>query len=335
MTPRAPLCHCLAALATAYLLASSTARADAEGDAKDLFARGRELRANGNCAEAVVAFSKALAVYPAGLGSLRNLAECEEELHRYASSRRDWLDLKRALVGSTDAKYQTWSGDAQAAAARLAPLVARLTVQVIALRNDRPVPSSERPSFTVRINDETLPLALLGTELERDPGPYVVRVIAASGGATALQSVHLGEGESRRVTLRFTQRDAPPAAAAAPPGTGDPNAGRRLAGWVTLGVGMASLVGAGVSLAVRQTAQADVDAACPGHTECARSLQPTVDRGHLATALTNVLGALGIVATGAGAALVLTSPAQSPRSGVTFRPMVGSAPGLAAEWILP
>ena len=54
--------------------------ADAESDAKDLFARGRELRNKGDCANASPLFYKAWRIFPSGLGNLRNYAECEEQL---------------------------------------------------------------------------------------------------------------------------------------------------------------------------------------------------------------------------------------------------------------
>jgi hypothetical protein len=329
------------AVAVACFFVPTRARADAESDAKDLFARGRELRGQGNFGEAAVAFRKAFAVFPSGLGSLRNLAECEEELHHYASARRDWLELKRALIGTTDAKYLTWDADAQAAAARLAPHIAKLTVDVVTLRGGRAAPRPELGDVSVRVNDEVLPLALLGTELERDPGSFAVRADEAGGGGTATADVSIGQGESQRVTLRLELRHAAAPSPLARPtsaGADDPNASRRLAGYVTLGVGVASLVGAGVALAVRGSASSDLDSSCPRHVGCDPSLQSTVDRGHLATALTNVFGAIGILATGAGVALILTSPAHAgapPKTGLTLRPMAGSVRGLSAEWSLP
>jgi hypothetical protein len=60
--------------------------ADPPAEAKELFAHGRESRLRGDCAGAIPLFQKAADVYPAGLGSLRNIAECEETLGRYAAA---------------------------------------------------------------------------------------------------------------------------------------------------------------------------------------------------------------------------------------------------------
>src|SRR5277367_6189891 len=114
---RLPPCL-LGTVMVATLLAPRAALADPASDAKDLFAQGRDLRARGNCADAVTLFRKASDLYPSGLGSLRNLAECEEQLGHFASSRRAWLDLKRSLITEDAHKYEGWSQDADQAAAR-------------------------------------------------------------------------------------------------------------------------------------------------------------------------------------------------------------------------
>src|ERR1700689_3739514 len=92
------------ACAAVLVLAPAHARADAESDAKDLFERGRQLRANGDCAGASPLFEKAYALFPSALGPLRNAAECEESTGRWATARRSWLELKRAMITSKDPK---------------------------------------------------------------------------------------------------------------------------------------------------------------------------------------------------------------------------------------
>ncbi len=327
-----------AALMALCLLAPASARADAESDAKDLFARGRDFRAKHDCADAVILFKKAVTIYPSGLGSVRNLAECEEELRHPAAARRSWLDLKRALVTTTDPKYQGWAAEAQSAADRLAPLVAKITIDVVGVRNGREVPRAELDDLVIRVNGETLPLALLGTELERDPGAYTIQAERTRAKATDVQSMIVLDGDSRRVKLRLASDGPPPPPVAARSEVDDPNSGRRLVGWVTFGVGVASLVGAGISLGVRQSALGELNDKCTDRSACPSSLQSTVDRGKLASLLVNVFGAVGIVATGTGFALVVTSPSAPPpprKTGLTLRPMLGSASGLSAEWILP
>ena len=167
-------------LAVAMVMTASSyqglAWADAESDAKDLFTRGREFRAQGNCVEALKEFRKAVALFPSGLGSFRNIAECEEQLGHWASARRTWIDLKRALLTTQDRKYDGWQEEAEATAARLAPKIARLTVDVVVRGRQGEATATEKSGVVVIMNGETLPASLLGTSLDRDPGTYRVHV---------------------------------------------------------------------------------------------------------------------------------------------------------------
>jgi hypothetical protein len=287
----------------AFALVSRSALADPTADAKDLFARGRDLRQQGDCAGAIPTFRKAYALYPAGLGSLRNIAECEEGLGQFASARRAWLDLKRALVGSEDRKYAGWSTDAEEAAARLAPKVATLIVVVEGVAEPQ-----------VSVDGELLVPRLLSTPLERDPGRYDVRAAAGHGRGVVEEVVELAPGATRRVTLRppvVVALTSTPTSIADPTAAAAPTATRArpysTAGWLLVGAGATSLVGAGISLAIRQYAMSDLDDACPSHTGCSPSLQSTVDRGHTAGVLFVVLGGAGVAGVAGGLALVLTS----------------------------
>jgi hypothetical protein len=114
--PIAVFCGCLLA---ASLSAPTQARASAVAEAQDLFGQGRNLRLHGDCASAVPLFHRAFDIYPAGLGSLRNVAECEESLGHFASARQAWLDLGRALVANHDPKYDGWVLDAEQGVERL------------------------------------------------------------------------------------------------------------------------------------------------------------------------------------------------------------------------
>jgi hypothetical protein len=108
-------------LATTIVMGSSSARAEPPpAEVNDLFARGRDLRARGDCAGAIAVFRKASEVYPSGLGSLRNIAECQGIGGQYASARRTWVDLRARLGSSPSPRYDGWSEDADVALARLA-----------------------------------------------------------------------------------------------------------------------------------------------------------------------------------------------------------------------
>ena len=329
------------AAAMACALAPRLAQADPVSDAKDLFTRGRELRTQGDCADAVGVFRKAYGLYPEGLGSLRNLAECEESLGHFASSRRAWLDLSRALLTFPDKKYDGWDEDAREAASRLAPKLATLSIDV-AFVGPGGEPAAAGAA-EVSLDGEKLPSSLVGTPLERDPGRHTVQVTGAGVQGPAERAVDLAAGDVKRVAFRVVvTADRPPESpgtvgprlpAATPPPAGDDDAEnarttKRTLGWVAIGVGAAALVGAGVSLAVRQSASSTLDRQCPTHAGCDPSVQSTVSRGQAASTAFDVLGIVGLVGVGSGIVLLATS-GHAPQARLVVTPMLG---GASAAW---
>ncbi len=319
-----------AAVGLAALAAAPTARADAESDAKDLFARARDLRNKGDCAGAVPYFRKAYKVYPNGLGSLRNVAECEEQIGHWASSRRAWLDIKRALVTmAQDPKYDGWDKDAQDAATRLQPKVATVFVDVTVKSPTGEGPANEKSGVEVFVNGENLGTTLVGTPLERDPGNYRVRVQAQY--ATPVEGeVTLAAGDAKHLSLRLVQN--PPATPEQPGAIVevDTGKGKRTAGIVLIGVGAAALIGSGVTFLIRNGAKSDLDSACPTHMGCSADLKDTVDKGKLMSVLTNILFPVGLVAAGTGVGLFIwganskeAGPATTTARNLTIVPGLG------------
>ena len=306
---------------------AGTAHADPIAEAKDLFARGRALREKGDCAGAVSLFRNAFDLYPQGLGSLRNLAECDESLGRFASARRAWLDLGRALLGREDPKYAGWTLDAEQGAARDAPKVGTLTIE-LAVTN----PGGEaapREGVEVTLNGERISPELLGTPLDEDPGHYRVRTFGRDVRNAPEESFDLGPGETKRVALRVVRAIETARRELVPPN----GAVRRTAGWVAIGVGALGVVGTTVSLIVYQTALDDVRGnctnegssyACPASKK--ETLQHSVDRGNTASVLVDVFGALG--AAGLVSGIVLLTPNlwhSSSTAALVVSPMGASA----------
>jgi hypothetical protein len=321
----------LGAVIVATSFAATTARADTPVDARDLFARGRDLRAHGDCTTAVAVFRRAYEVYPAGLGSLRNIAECEESMGHFASARRAWLDLKRALLANRDAKYEGWAEDAEQGDARLAAKVATLTIGVdVVTASGETVPGE---ATEVTINGEPLTSGLVGMPLERDPGRYIVRVASGRAAHPEERVVELGAGDARRVTLRLVVAAHPPAASeaatSAPRGEMHAQPARRTAAWIAMGIGAVGLVGAGIALGVYESNLGALQDVCGSTASCASSLraraQPIEDRGNTAGTLVNVFGAVGLIGAASGIVLFATSSPQSARTALVVSPMGVSA----------
>jgi hypothetical protein len=307
-------------------------------EAKALFARARDLRLHGECAEALPLFRKAYEVYPEGLGSERNIAECQETLGHFASARQAWLDLARALLTTTDRKYDGWSEDAREGAARLESEVAHLTVGVDAIHSDGTPAATD--SAVVTVNGEPLPAALYGASLDRDPGRYILRV---SGSSSAVQQreIDLAPGDTKRIALQIVVPSDPQQTRAsslasfqstAPGERGRGNWTRPVA-WAALSIGAASAIGAGVSLAIRQSSVSDVRNKCPQYPDgpcesgTQSSVQPAVDRGQIASTLVNVFSVVAAVGIATGVVLIVTNPGGPTHTALIFSPGGLSATG--------
>jgi hypothetical protein len=321
----------VAAIAAAFAVqaTSSVAHADPMSEAKDLFAHGRELRLAGDCGNAADLFRKAYQLFPAGLGSLRNLAECEESLAHFVSAKHAWSELLRAVHATDETKYAGWEGDADAAVARLAPKVAALAIDldVVSPRGDR----LKAANVDVLVDGEKLAPALVGTPIERDPGHHVARVTGTGVEGQPEGSVELAAGESKRVTLRVVVQGqgasaggAPTVRAAVGPAHDEDSARTRAFGFGALGVSAASLVGAAVAFGIRQSALDTLNGQCPRHVQCDPSLQSTVDRGSSAQSAAIVLGVVSGIALASGVVMLILAPRRAHAA-----PVVGSGTSLA------
>jgi len=346
----------LLASVVAVSIALSTpvpAFANSESDAKDLFARGRELRSKGDCAGAVPLFAKAYQLYPQGLGSLRNLAECEEQLGKFASSRRDWLDLKRALIVNKDPKYAGWDSDADAAATRLAPKVGRLTLAITVKTAEGSTPLAADMGLRVLVNGEAVDSKLVDTPLDRDPGTYAVRV---EGGKEVVQkSVTLAAGESKTLELsvELPSKDgavvpvkppknepekAPEKTPDKTPDTTPTTSDRstlRTAGFATLAVGGAAVAGTIVAVAIRASAKSALTTDCPNYSSGTCPTQAgkdDADRGARWSTMANVFGVIAIVGVGTGIGLVVAGSPSEKKTGMKLAPWAGPSGGGASLW---
>ena len=270
------------------LALSTPLRARAESpQSETFFAEGRKLRLAGDCPGAIVAFRRSFELAPERIGSLRNIAECERELKKYAAARRSYWDLRRAAMKSNDPNYQGWDKDAEKAYDEMTPTVSRLTVKL-----DRKV-----DGVTISIDGLPLDPRLLGVEIEQDLGAHSVE--ARYGAVTPIvEKLTLAEGEHRTVTIRI------PPGAGSGSGTKDALFLSSIAGFA---VGGAGLVGMGIAAGIRGGALQTISEACPDLHACSPSLAGELKKGRTATTVANVLGGVGAAGLVAGASLLVAS----------------------------
>lgn len=314
-------------LAGAVMTSPSVALAG-EAESRTLFAEGRQLRQAGKCADAIPIFRRALETYPEGLGSLRNIAECEEEIGRFASARRDYWDLRLAVLQTTESRYEGWDKDAEVAHKRLEPRVARVTIKV-----------KGPAGAQVYVNGRPLDPRLIGTELEMDLGATEITLRDGTASPQS-RSLKLEEGKKYDVELESHAQEGgtapgpggtgatPGTGKTPPPGGGDTQdggggSGLMIGGIVALSVAGVAAIGFGVSLGVRQGALSDLEAVCPNVDAASCNLTGTArtdaesakSTGQTASTLVNVFAIGGGVAAAAGISLLVASAMEGGDAG--------------------
>jgi hypothetical protein len=146
------------------------------------------------CDEAREDFRRAFALYPEGLGALRNLARVETTLGLLASAARSWRELARRAPLDPKPARRLWGEFATKELERLEPRVPKLVIDV---------PAEERRGLqrlVVTLDGEPLSPAAWGVRLELDPGEHVLRATADARAPFTL-TFTLAEAETRSVEL--------------------------------------------------------------------------------------------------------------------------------------
>jgi hypothetical protein len=272
-------------------------------------------------------------------GTLFTLADCDRKWGRTASALArfgEYLALYDRMPADQQAKQRA---RATAAASERAAL--EKSVPLLSVRLPDGAPAGTR----VWRDDVELASPSLGAAVPVDPGEHVIRTQLADGRA-AQERITIESGEQRTLVAVIPEDPArvdvaPPPIAVPPPKPRTPSApvptappaegSSSHAGWIyaTGGVGVVSLVVAGVTGVVALSARSKVSDACNAQGMC--TTQEGVSSGNEAHTFANVeTGALVVGGVTLAAALVLwlIEPRASARDS-----KVGVAPGgLRAAW---
>jgi hypothetical protein len=320
----------------AFVFASSAAPAARADDddrnkavATDLFDAGVRKMKEGQCDQAPIkdraaceeardAFKRAYALYPAGLGALRNLAYVEQNLGLVASAARNFRELTRKAPLDPNPARRLWAEFAQKEFESLAPRIPHLTIEV---------PAERPPQMKLLLDDNPLPEAAWQTALETDPGKHTVRA-EAPGYVAFEQSFELVEKQEKRLVVELVPApEAASAETAAPPPAAAPEAEKpkpkpRILPLVVSGVGVVTV---GVGLGLGYVAIKKKQDACGDEHFC----EPDqLESGRSTARASTVVTSIG-AATLAGGLIwyFLSAPKKSGETAARLVPSVGPRGG--------
>jgi tetratricopeptide (TPR) repeat protein len=274
-----------------------------------LFQEGRRLMKTGDFAGACPKLEESLRLDPA-LGTLVNLASCEEELGHTATAWQHWRSAIEQLP-SSDKRRAT----AVARAAALEKVLPHLAVAAPQLPSDA----------EVKRDGVRLGTASLGLPMPVDPGRHLV-VVTAPGHEPREYEVSLRARENQTLTVEAGAevKVARPLAEAAPERWSDPEPksaaavtsepttgrGTSVAGWTLLTTGVASLAAGGLFGLRALSARKDAQKSCPGSkpSVCWTDGKSALDRDRTSSLIADVGMGLGVVLMSAGLYLVLRRP---------------------------
>jgi serine/threonine-protein kinase len=224
--------------------------------AQALFDEARGLMARGKYADACVDLEQSERLDP-GVGTLLNLGDCYEHLHRLASAWDAFLD---AVVEAQRAGEKDREKEARGRAAALTPRLSRIAVLLPSV----PIEGLSVVRDRVRVPDSQIAVAA-----PVDAGAHTVEVTVPGHGTWKTQVSVTGEGTTSTVSIPVLLESAPAAkeeaTVFATTEPAHPLGVQRTAALVSAGVGLTSLViGTGFLIAAAAK-NADADSLCPSN----------------------------------------------------------------------
>jgi hypothetical protein len=299
-----------------FVLALTTAaRADVDIKRADaLFEEGVKLR-DVNLEQSCKKFAESLQYNPQAIGTILNVALCDEKLGRIASAYERFSDARDR------AKEQNLEDYLKAAEEHLASIgpercYVAITFQQTAL-----------PDTKVVVDDKVVPKEKLG-KLALDPGERII-VVSAPG--------RLPHQSKTLVARRCAPSDKPTEVSIPPlEKSVTVKSSRKTIGKITSAVGVAVLgTGIGIGLKARSSYNKEIGACdyAPSDPEmkekklCPPAVQTKIEKARQLGDIGTVVGVVGVAAIGIGAYLWLRAPDETAEPRVTFVPQI--APGEA------
>lgn len=295
----------LLALASAGTLVcfSFEARADDTAAADALFEEGKVLRDAGKWAEACPKFEASFDLSKT-LGTLMSVADCRENNHDLVQALDGWDRAIELAKSKADERISF----AQERRQKLEPRVPRLSLDI--------KQGSEK--LSIFIDGKELPELKWGLPVLVDPGKVSIEV-RRDGDTLESRTVDVEEGKSTPIALDLAAiAKAKPSKKATPVEPANP--AQRIAGIVTLSVGLAGVVAFAVleGVAVGKRSDANRDDGCFDDGEnviCSPEGYAEVQQAGDLAEVGQWLGIGGLTLAAVGLTVFLTAPKDAPASG--------------------
>jgi hypothetical protein len=322
------------AIVGACLCTSVAAFADDAARAQTLFDDAKRLMDKKQFDAACPKLAESLQLDP-GLGTRLYLASCYEKAGKSASAFAQYTEAVR--TGGTDKRVAA----ARQHIATLEPALSMLTLMgeldedaVVSLDGKVVEGFAPNKEFPVDPGHHSLVFSAPGKksrtlDVEIDSG------LPASLGLPTLEddenAVDAHKTPPPPRPVQVTPVEAPPSAhaLAAPPPKEDSGSGKRVGGWVTIGLGVVALnVGATFGVITLASAS-DVKSQCPTGPCSTQQAIDKNDAAHTSALLADILVPAGVALIGLGAILVATSSSTPAPTAAQLRvlPSVGSSSG--------
>jgi hypothetical protein len=296
------------------LFVSAPARADDARDpaaAEELFRQGRAASQKKDFSTACAKFRESNRLDPA-VGTVFNIADCEEKLGRLATSWTLFQEVVQRLPSDDDRRA--------IASERARSLEARVPTLTIHLAH------TDRTDIVVRRDGIVLGAASLETALPVDPGEHTV-IVEGPGTQSALFTSQVGAGEhaSLDVKLGTISTASEPAKDTASPISAPAARPSQTAAYVAGGVGIAGVVTGVVAGLIVLNKKSTVNSECVDK-RCSQAGIDAVNSGKTFGVITTVGLVAGALGLGTATYLFLSAPvAENPRSSAYLV-------GIRAKW---
>ncbi len=243
-----------------------------------------------------------------------HIASCEEQLGRLVTA----LGGYQLAFADADSVGEDFKAEVAAAVTRLEASIPKLMI----------VRGTGAEAAEIQLDGVALGASSVGVPVPLDPGPHSISA-KAPGALPFSQTVTIAENEQKSVDVALSPEPAevrPSLSAAAPVDKTNP----RLIPYVIGGVGIASLIGAGVLFGLRQSTLSDLEDQCgPNHDACPSSAAGEYSNLKLYNVTSQIALGVGLVGVGTAVTMLLLQRKHTPatKSGITLLP---SAPNSLA-----